>query len=109
MYFLKNKSEAFDTFRKFKAMVEIESGYEITALRTHSDDEFKSNEFNKCCEEHRIHIPLTIDKTSQHFRVVERKNRIVLNMASYMFRIRRCQKKFTSCAVYLSNRSQQRL
>lgn len=40
VYFLRNKSEAFDTFRKFKAVVEKESGYEIKALRTDRGGEY---------------------------------------------------------------------
>ena len=34
VYFLKQKSEAFSTFKKFKVVVEKESGYEIKAMRS---------------------------------------------------------------------------
>jgi len=34
VYFLKQKSEVFSTFKKFKAIVEKENGREIKAMRT---------------------------------------------------------------------------
>ncbi|XP_048491792.1 retrovirus-related Pol polyprotein from transposon TNT 1-94 isoform X1 [Beta vulgaris subsp. vulgaris] len=81
VYFLKNKSEAFDTFKTFKAMVEKESGYEIKALRTDRGGEFTSNEFNKCFEDHGIRRSLTVPRTPQQNGVAKRKNRTILNRA----------------------------
>ena len=49
VYFLKEKSEVFSVFKKFKALVEKQSGYEIKALRSDRGDEFTSNEFNESC------------------------------------------------------------
>ena len=40
MYFLKQKSEAGDAFKKFKAFVEKQSGYRIKALRTDRGEEY---------------------------------------------------------------------
>lgn len=50
VYFLKSKSETFDYFKKFKVLVENESGYSIKVLRTDRGGEFTSNAFNSYCE-----------------------------------------------------------
>ena len=45
VYFLKQKSEVFGVFKKFKAIVEKESGHKIKAMRSDRGGEFTSNEF----------------------------------------------------------------
>ena len=109
IYFLKNKSEAFDSFKRFKALVEKESGYVIKALRTYRGGEFTSNELNKYCEEHGIRRPLTIPRTPQQNDVAERKNKTILNMARSMLKNKKLPKEFwveaVACAIYLSSRS----
>jgi len=47
VYFLSDKSEAFDVFKKFKALVEKETGNSICCLCTDRDGEFTSLEFNQ--------------------------------------------------------------
>ena len=54
VYFLKEKSEVFETFKKFKALVEKESGLVIKAMRSNRGEEFKSNKFQKYREDHGI-------------------------------------------------------
>ena len=49
---LKNKSEAFGAFKKFKTLVESESnGALIKCLMTDRGGEFTYEEFSKWCEE----------------------------------------------------------
>jgi hypothetical protein len=43
--FLKNKSEAFEKFKAFKALVENETDLKIKCLRSDNGGEFTSNEF----------------------------------------------------------------
>ena len=45
VYFLKQKSEAFEAFKKFKAAVEKESGLKIKDLRSDRGGEFTFKEF----------------------------------------------------------------
>ncbi|TYK30798.1 Retrovirus-related Pol polyprotein from transposon TNT 1-94 [Cucumis melo var. makuwa] len=81
VYIVKEKSEVFGMFKRFKALVEKESGYCIKALRLDRGDEFTSNEFKTFCAENGIRRPMTIAFTPQQNGVVERKNRTILNMA----------------------------
>ena len=64
MAILKNKSEAFGAFQKFKTLAESESnGALIKCLRTDCVREFASKEFSKWCEEKGIQRQLTTPYT----------------------------------------------
>jgi transposase InsO family protein len=88
VYFLKEKSNVFSCFKKFKALVQKESDYSIKSLRMDMDNEFCSNDFNEFYEDHGIKRLLMVPRSPQQNEVVERKNRSILNMA------RRCLKTF---------------
>lgn len=109
VYFLKEKSEVFENFKKFKALVEKESGLSIKAMRSDRGGEFTSNKFNKYCEDHGIRRPLTVPRSPQQNGVAERKNRTILNMVRSMLKSKKMPKEFwaeaVACAVYLTNRS----
>ncbi|KAL0554273.1 hypothetical protein IC582_008190 [Cucumis melo] len=109
VYFVKEKSEVFGMFKRFKALVEKESGYYIKALRSDMGGEFTKNEFKTFCAENGIRRPMTVPFTPQQNGVVERKNRTILNMARSMLKCKKMPKEFwaqaVECAVYLSNRS----
>ena len=51
---IKNKSEAFQAFVKFKNLAEAEKGMKIGCLRTDQGGEFTSSNFSKFCSEHGI-------------------------------------------------------
>ncbi|KAM1262144.1 hypothetical protein ACFX2G_027916 [Malus domestica] len=84
VYFLKYKSDALICFRKFKSMVELQSGFKIKCLRSDRGGEFTSCEFNKLCEDAGIQRQLSMAYTPQQNGVVERKNRAVVEMAKAM-------------------------
>ena len=92
---MKQKSEAFSAFKKFKVAVEKESGYEIKAMRSDRGGEFTSGEFQEFCETNGIRRPLTVPRSPQQNGVAERKNRTVLDMARSMLKSKKmCQKSF---------------
>ncbi|KAI5348811.1 hypothetical protein L3X38_001698 [Prunus dulcis] len=84
VYFLRYKSDALNYFRKFKSMVELQSGFKVKCLRNDKGREFTSSEFNKLCEAEGIQRQLFMAYTPQPNGVVERKNRTVVEMAKAM-------------------------
>ena len=83
-YFLKQKSEAFGAFKKFKTCIEKHIGHEIKALRSDRGGEFTSNEFKEFYEANGIRRLLTVPRSPQQNGVAKRKNRSILNMAKSM-------------------------
>jgi hypothetical protein len=84
VFFLRKKSEAFKHFKIYKEMVETETDSKIKCLRSDNGGEFTSKEFMDFCSEHGIKRQLSVARTPQQNGVVERKNKIVQEMARTM-------------------------
>ena len=65
VYFLVEKSEAFVSFKNYKAKVEKETGAYMKAFRTDRGGEFTSQEFNNYCDVNGIRRQLTAAFTPQ--------------------------------------------
>jgi transposase InsO family protein len=89
VYFLKEKSEAFQAFKDFKAEVEKSVSLPIKSLRTDRGGEYLSNEFQKYCRDHGIKHQLTTRYTPQQNGVSERKNRTIMEMVRCMLKKKR--------------------
>ncbi|GJR47637.1 retrovirus-related pol polyprotein from transposon TNT 1-94 [Tanacetum coccineum] len=107
VYFLKEKSEAFEVFKKFKVMVEKTTSKFITALRSDRGDEYVSTNFMNFCEEQGIRRFLTASYSPQPNGVAERKNRIILDMVRSMLKSKHIPKEFwaeaVQCTIYVQN------
>lgn len=77
---LREKSEALESFKRFKKSVEQETGNTIKTLRTDRGGEFCSNEFQVFCDNHGIKRHLTAPYSPQQNGVVERRNRTLMEM-----------------------------
>ncbi|CAL1397608.1 unnamed protein product [Linum trigynum] len=99
VFFLAAKSEALDSFKKFKALIEKETGLPIVCLRTDRGGEFMLNLFKGLCEEAGIRRQLTAALTPQQNGVAERKNRTILNMVRCMLDDRKVPASFWPEAV----------
>lgn len=77
---LKQKSEDFETFNRFRKQVESESGFKLKGLHTDRGGEFRSYELNEYCSKERIRRPLTAPYSPQQKRVVEWRNRTILEV-----------------------------
>ncbi|KAG7578131.1 Zinc finger CCHC-type [Arabidopsis thaliana x Arabidopsis arenosa] len=77
---LKEKSDAFERFKRFKALVEQETGNSIKTFRTDRGGEFTSHEFQKFCDDTGIKRHLTAPYSPQQNGVVERRNRTLMEM-----------------------------
>ena len=108
VYFLVEKSEALNSFKCFKTMVEKETGLFVKCFRTDRGGEFNSNEFNDFCKQSGIKRQLTTAYTPQQNGVVERKNRIVMNMVRFMLSNKNIPKTFwpeaMNWTIYVLNR-----
>ena len=108
VYFLKEKSEVFEMFKKFRVMVEKETNKHIKAVWSDRGGEFTSTEFMKYCEEHGIRRFLTASYSPKQNGVAERKNRTILDMVRSMMKSKNMPKEFwaeaVQCAIYIQNR-----
>ncbi|MCO5576629.1 hypothetical protein L7F22_030444 [Adiantum nelumboides] len=107
--FLKLKSEAFDSIRDWKAMVEKEKDLKIKSIRSDRGGEFLSENFARWCKSEGIRRQLTTPYTPPQNGVVERKNRTIMEMARAMLAHaslpRSCWAEACNTAVYIQNRS----
>ena len=60
VYFLKNRSEAFAKFKKWKAEVENQARRKIKCLRSNNGIKYKDEEFLKFCEDYGIKKHFTV-------------------------------------------------
>ena len=75
VYFLKNKSEVFDKFKEYEALVTNESNLHIGAVRTDNGGEYVSEEFESYLKSRGIHHQLTVPRSPEQNGVAERMNR----------------------------------
>ena len=78
IYFLRKKSEVFDRFKEFKALVENQTEKQIKVLRTDNGGEFCGNEFEEFCKKCGIARQKTTPYTPQQNGVVERMNKTLM-------------------------------
>ena len=84
VYFLQDKSEAFNAFKNFKTHVDNEVERTIKILCTDRGVEFCSKEFQDFCDEYGIQRHLTTSYTPQQNGISKRKNQTILNMVRCM-------------------------
>ena len=94
VFFFKQKSEVFEAFKKFKAAVEKESGYQNNAMRYDRGGEFTSKEFVEFCKANGIRRPLTVPRSPQQNGVAESNNITILDMVRTMLKSKRIPKEF---------------
>ena len=77
---LKEKSEAFEKFKRFKLLAEQETQSKVKMFRTYRGGKFVSNEFQDYYDKNGIQRQLTSSYSPQQNGVVERRNRTLLEM-----------------------------
>ncbi|KAI5314278.1 hypothetical protein L3X38_043454 [Prunus dulcis] len=108
VYFLRHKSEALCVFKKFKATVELQSGYKLKQLRSDRGGEYTSVEFERFCDNAGNERQLTTSYTPQQNGVAERKNRTIVEMAKCLLLEKKIPLDFwaeaVNTSVYILNR-----
>ena len=106
-YILKHKSEVFEKFMEWKAMVELQTGKKLKKLRSDNGGEYLSEQFTNYFKKNGIQRQLTIRKTPEQNGVAERLNRTLEEMMRAMLCESGLPKKFwaeaLSTAVYIRN------
>ena len=75
----KKKSDVFETLKKWKAMVEIETGLKVKYLRSDNGGEYIDRGFSEYCVAQGIRMENTILRTPQQNGVTEHMN--ILSMS----------------------------
>jgi hypothetical protein len=84
VYCIQQKSDVFDTFKKWKALVENETGKSLKCLRSDNGGEYCSKESDDYCSYHGIRREKTVPRTPQENGVSERMNRTIMECARSM-------------------------
>ncbi|XP_074363067.1 uncharacterized protein LOC141703433 [Apium graveolens] len=84
VYFLKNKSDVFSTFKKWKTEVENLTGLKVKSLMSDNGGEYSSNEYKSYCIEFGIRMIKNILETPQQNGVTECMNRTLNERANSM-------------------------
>ena len=82
--FLREKSEACDKMERLCKKLQNEKGVPIVKIRSDHGKEFENAKFEVFCNEHGIKKEFSTPKTPQQNGVVERKNRVIQEMARVM-------------------------
>lgn len=108
-YFLKSKSEVYDRFIEFKAVIEKKTNLKIKTIRTDNGTEYCTKEFDDFCKKEGIQHQLTTVYTPQQNGVAERMNRTLVEKAKCLLfdadMSRRFWAEAINMATFLTNRT----
>jgi transposase InsO family protein len=108
VYFLKLKSEVFDKFLAYKALVEKKTGHQIQRLRIDNGGKYVNNNFTIYCTTHGIQMQHTVPFKPQQNDVAERKNFTLKEMGTNCIiqskgLSLKCWARAINCANYIVN------
>ena len=84
VYFMKETSEVFEWFQKFKSLVEKQTGRKIKCLQSDDGGKYLSKEFSEFLYREGIRRQFSCRFTPQQNGVVERKNQTITNATREM-------------------------
>ena len=99
--FMHYKSEVFNTFLEWKAMVENATDGELKVLRTDNGGEYTSNKFKNYLKTEGVKYELTVPKTPEQNGVAERMNRTLVEAVRSMLADAKLPHKFWAEALQL--------
>jgi hypothetical protein len=83
-FFLVDKSDVFATFKSFVKGIHNEFKTTIKRVRSDNGSEFKNIRIDELCDEFRIRHQFLAKYTSQSNSLIERKNKILIDMTRLM-------------------------
>lgn len=109
IYILHNKSQALDTFKDFKRLLEKQTGKKIKKLRSDNGKEYVNHNMKNFLKHEGIEHQLTVRYTPQQNGTAERMNRSIVEKARTLLSDSGLRKEYWAEAVgtaaYLLNRS----
>ena len=109
IFFLKQKSEAFEHFKYFVLRLEKETNNSVNIFRSDNGGEYTGREFEYWIKSKGIRHETSIPKTPQQNGVSERQNRTIIESARSMLTAtnqpRELWAEASNCAIYLRNRA----
>ena len=84
VYFLRWKSDVFQTFKNQKCLVENEIGKKLKCLRSNNGGEYCNSEFEDYCSTNDIRRQKIVPRTPQENGVVEHMNMTIMKRARSM-------------------------
>ncbi|KAK3009710.1 hypothetical protein RJ639_013759 [Escallonia herrerae] len=109
IYAIKQKSDVYHTFKKWKALVENETGNKVKCLKSDNGGEYRNGGFQEYCSNNGIRLIRTVKRTPQENDLAERMNRTIMERARCMRIHADLPLQFWAAAVdtavYLINRS----
>ena len=107
-FFLKQKSDAFASFKAYMAWAETQTGRKLKAIRSDRGGEFLSSEFDVFLREKGIEHQLSVVRTPQQNERAERWQQTIKYKAAAMHLHASLSSGFwtlaTACAVHIYNR-----
>jgi transposase InsO family protein len=103
VYFLKLKSEFFDEFLSYKALVEKQFGHQIQRLKTDNGAKYVNNNFTSYCTTQGIQMQHVVPYKPQQNGVVERKNYTLKEMVNCMIQSKGLRLKYWEKAINYAN------
>ena len=83
-YFLKHKSYVFETFKKWKAEVENQTGLKVKCLRSDNGGEYDKSEFKTFCAAEGIRLMRTVPGKARQNGIAERMKKTLNERARSM-------------------------
>lgn len=109
VYFLKNKSDVLECFKKYNAKIKTKLMHSVRVLHTDNGGEYKSKEFKEYLDNEGITHELTAPYTPEQNGRAEREIRTIVESARSMLYARNVPLNLwaeaVNCAVYLLNRT----
>nr|CAE01974.2 OSJNBb0051N19.3 [Oryza sativa Japonica Group] len=108
VFFMATKDEAFQHFCGLFLRLEVEFPGSLKRIRSDNGREFKNASFEQFCNERGLEHEFSCPRVPQQNGVVERKNRVLVEMARTMLDEYKTPRKFWAEAIntacYISNR-----
>ncbi|KAK3030992.1 hypothetical protein RJ639_035743 [Escallonia herrerae] len=99
VYAIREKSDVYHTFKKWKALVENETGNKIKCLKSDNGGEYRDGGFQKFCSNNGIRLIRTVKRTPQENGLAERMNITIMKRARYMRILANLPLQFWAAAV----------